>query len=421
MLDVDLGDIDLAWTGAWDITATAGVATAVLRPGATLAGVATLPFLDPPRQVALSGTSLGAGGWRVDGALVGALSAAGLSVTGATVEATLTPLGFSGTVDLDVELAVGTAAPIVGDLVMAWTPTGTQLAGTIRLDGVVADPVARFDGITLQVATTVAGTIIDLVSDLDGSIALFPGVDLVTFEQPTGSLTADGVLTVGAATATAVIAGGIVVTLDAPTITLDPDAVVPSPIITVPSATATIPSLGDISVTLLDLQLMNDGTVRVSQAIADPRAVTDSLGIAGLLPFDVTYVSVAFPDPALPLDRFDATISGSFDFDALGGAAVHPRAHDRRPRRRCRRRRCRRRVHLHRPRRLLRRDPSRRPRTGHDRVRRPRRRSRRRRGDDHARRVRRRRRTRRSRRPVDGADRRGDERGHDRQRPERLD
>ena len=323
-LDVDLGDIDLAWTGAWDITATAGVATAVLRPGATLAGVATLPFLDPPSQVALSGTYLGAGGWRVDGALVGALSAAGLSVTGATVEATLTPLGFSGTVDLDVELAVGTAAPIVGDLVMAWTPTGTQLAGTIRLDGVVADPVARFDGITLTVATTVAGTIIDIVSDLDGSIALFPGVDLVTLEQPTGSLTADGVLTVGAATASAVIAGEIVVTLDNPTITLDPDAVVPSPIITVPTATATIPSLGDIGVTLLDLQLMNDGTVRVSEAIANPRAVTDSLGIAGLLPFDVTYVSVAFPDPALPLDRFDATISGRFDFDALGGLPFTP-------------------------------------------------------------------------------------------------
>ncbi len=323
-LGVDVGDIDLTWTGAWDLAAAAGVASAVLRPGATLAGVATLSFVEPVSQVALSGTYLGAGGWRVDGALVGAVSAAGLSVTGATVEATLSPIGFSGSVDLDVELAVGAAAPIVGDLVVDWSPTGTQLAGTIRLDGVVADPVARFDGITLDVATTVAGTSIELVSDPDGTIVLFPGVDLVTLEQPTGSLTADGVLTVGAATATAVIAGGIVVTLDAPTITLDPDAVVPSPIITVPSATATIPSLGDISVTLLDLQLMNDGTVRVSQATADPRAVTDSLGIAGLLPFDVTYVSVAFPDPALPLDRFDATISGSFDFDALGGLPFTP-------------------------------------------------------------------------------------------------
>ena len=324
-LDVDLGDIDLAWTGAWDITATAGVATAVLRPGATLAGVATLPFLDPPstaralghlprrRRVARRRCARG--------------NVCRPPASRSPVRPSKRPshrLGFSGTVDLDVELAVGTAAPIVGDLAMVWSPNGTQLAGTIRLDGVVADPVARFDGITLEVATTVAGTTIDLVSDPDGSIALFPGVDLVTFEQPTGSLTTDGVLTVGAATATAVIAGGIVVTLDAPTITLDPDAVVPSPIITVPSATATIPSLGDISVTLLDLQLMNDGTVRVSQAIADPRAVTDSLGIAGLLPFDVTYVSVAFPDPALPLDRFDATISGSFDFDALGALPFTP-------------------------------------------------------------------------------------------------
>jgi sugar lactone lactonase YvrE len=97
-LDATLGDAVLTWSGTWDVTAAAGTASATLRAGATLGGTATLTFLDDggsPAAVSLTGV-LEPEGWRIGGGLTGQLSAGGVTVTAATLDALLTPTTFSG-------------------------------------------------------------------------------------------------------------------------------------------------------------------------------------------------------------------------------------------------------------------------------------------------------------------------------------
>ncbi|HEX4980069.1 MAG TPA: HYR domain-containing protein, partial [Ilumatobacteraceae bacterium] len=321
-LDIDLGDTDLTWTSAWNVTSAGGMAAGSLLPGATLTGSAMLPFLEPATVVSVAGTYV-ADGWTIDGSITGAPTVAGLTVTGGDLHAELTSTSFTGTATLGIELPIGGAAPIDGNLVVDWSPAGVELAGSMRLDGVTAGSIARFDGITLTFTTTSDVTAIELTSDPDGAIVLFPGQDLFTLNQPFGSLTSDGVLTIGAASATGLIAGEVVVSAVNPSIVLDPAAAVPSTLLTLPSATGSVPSLGDVSVTFNGLQLMNDGTFRATSIVADPADITDTLGIAGILPFDVDRVAIVFPDES-NLDRFDATVSGTFDFDALGALPFTP-------------------------------------------------------------------------------------------------
>ncbi len=222
-------------------------------------------------------------------------------------------------------------APINGELGIAWSPTDTTLAGAIRLDGVVAGTVARFDGITLAFATSVAGTSITVVSDAPdpsipgdpgGSIALFPqgAEQLLLLEHPSGSFTPDGVLTLSAARAVGTIAGEILIEATSVEVRLaTPAPNDPQPIVSFGDVSGTVPSLGDLTVTFTGLQLMDDGTFRVVEVTADTADVDDAIGVAGLLPFKITRVSLVFPDPS-KLDTFDATVTGRFDLTGLSAA-----------------------------------------------------------------------------------------------------
>jgi hypothetical protein len=324
-LDAGLGDVDLTWAGTWDVGATNGTASASLRAGATLGGTATLTFLDDdgaPPVVTLTGV-LEPAGWRITGALTGQLSAGAFTVSGASLDALLTSSSFSGTGILDAEVSVAGSETITGQLVIEWRPTGTTVSGTMDLDGVTAGVLARFDGITLGFEATGTGVEISLSSRSNGRIVLFPEQQLLTVAEPSGSLSTDGTLTFTAATATGLVAGVVELEAADPQITLRSPGPSPSALLTLPSVVGSVPSLGGATITFNGLQLMDDGTFRASSVVADPADIEAALGIAGILPFDIDSVEIAFPDNQ-NLDRFDATVTGTFDGAALSTLPFTP-------------------------------------------------------------------------------------------------
>ncbi|HSL72926.1 MAG TPA: HYR domain-containing protein [Ilumatobacteraceae bacterium] len=324
-LDADLGDTELTWDGTWDVSSTDGTASSSLRTGAALGGTTTLTFLDgggAPPVVDLNGV-LEPAGWRISGALSGQFSAGALTVTGASVDALLTPTSFSGTGTLDAEVSLAGSETIPGQLTIDWRPTGTTVSGTMDLDDVTAGALARFDGITLGFAATGTGIEISLSSKDDGRIELFHDQQLLTVVEPSGMLSTDGTLTFSAATATGLVAGVIEIEATDPEITLRAPGTTPSALLTLPSVVGAVPTLGGASIEFTGLQLMDDGTFRASSVVADPADIEAALGIAGILPINIDSVAIVFPDND-NLDRFDAEVTGTFDATALAGLPFTP-------------------------------------------------------------------------------------------------
>jgi sugar lactone lactonase YvrE len=329
-LDADLGDVELMWAGTSDVSAAkgpgaTGSASASLRAGATLGGTATLTFLDnggTPAAVELQGV-LEPGGWRITGGLSGELSAGAFAVTSASLDALLTATTFSGTGTLGAEVSLAGSGTITGELVIEWRPTGTTVSGTMSLDGVTAGALARFEGITLGFTATSSGVEISLSSEPGGRIVLFHDQQLLTIVEPSGTLSSDGTLTFSATSATGLIAGVVEIEMTDPEITLRRPGPTPSALLTLPSVVGTLPSLGGATVTFTGLQLMDDGTFRASSVAAEPADIAAALGIAGILPFQIDSVAIVFPD-SQNLDRFDATVTGTFDHTALSALPFTP-------------------------------------------------------------------------------------------------
>ena len=81
-------------------------------------------------------------------------------------------------------------------------------------------------------------------------------------------------------------------------------------LLTVGSATGTFPDLGDLAITVTGFVLSKDGVFGAGSVVVASHGFAESIGLGGVLPFDVTSVTVVFPDRT-NLDSFEVRVVGS--------------------------------------------------------------------------------------------------------------
>jgi hypothetical protein len=102
-----------------------------------------------------------------------------------------------------------------------------------------------------------------------------------------------------------------------------------SEIVTIASISASLPGLNDLSATVTNLVISDDGAFTVGAVAIDaPSGIVDAIGLGGLLPFDVSSVEATFlgdenenrvrdAGETFSLTQFDLTVEGSFSADAF--------------------------------------------------------------------------------------------------------
>ena len=105
--------------------------------------------------------------------------------------------------------------------------------------------------------------------------------------------------------------------------------------VAIAAVTCSFPSLDDLTVTFTNLTLDRaTGKFGADSVDVSSAGFVQTIGLGGVLPFDVTDITVTFPDHT-DLDRFAVAVEGRFDFTpfqglpftpeiGLGGVAVTP-------------------------------------------------------------------------------------------------
>ncbi len=317
-LDFETGPLTLGWTGAWTMDG-AGVATGLQRVDGSLV---------------LPGVTQGGAGASFD--VTGVLSAGQWHLTAQGDAGAAYLLGgfdagsLSFAADIGPDTLVGSGAIVL----IAAVPGGDRTvalsvafdASQLTIEGSAAIP-------TLAVGSPVLLELIDAFvtvafdaalpgGPLTGGVEVGAATATLLPADPVGSATGlngglapDGAFTLDAATAQLQIAdGAIVVDLAVASFGVGPGS--GAELLSVGSATGTFPALDDLTVEFTDLVLAKDGTFGASSVEVASQGLAQSIGLGGILPFDVLEVTVVFPDPG-DLTRFDVSVVGRFDFSAF--------------------------------------------------------------------------------------------------------
>ncbi|MCZ7628883.1 MAG: hypothetical protein M5U19_07370 [Microthrixaceae bacterium] len=78
-----------------------------------------------------------------------------------------------------------------------------------------------------------------------------------------------------------------------------------------------MPSLNGLGVTFTGLHLNRDGTWGADGVAVATQGLLQTIGLGGIVPFDITSVALDFPDME-DLDAFEVSVTGSIDFAAMG-------------------------------------------------------------------------------------------------------
>jgi hypothetical protein len=338
------GENQFEWSGVWTVTTpTAGspeVATGTqrLRLLLQLDGLST-GDLDAPDLVELNGV-LTAGVWELDGGLTQA-ALGGFRITDASFEATVDANGIRRA-RADASLILDDRDPDVPMLVevelvvdaTGWRLTGQGLFGDVSLLGLVELESAVVDVLVVADADGVGGTA-SLTAD---RAVVFPDPDddtrgLIVATHVEGSILADGSVSFRADEVVGNIAAGAVqFAVSGVDVGIGP-SFASQPLLVIDEVTASFASLPDTTVAVAGLTVLQDGRVGATSASIDSAGgVFESAGLGGILPFDVTEVTLEFDrviegtDPPLrALDAFDVSVTGSIDQEALGGLPVELR------------------------------------------------------------------------------------------------
>jgi hypothetical protein len=282
--------LELNWSSTSTLT-TDGVTTSVAN-APTLGGTLTLPEFEADLQGSFDGTT-----WTLHGTGQSS-SLDGISLSQLTSDATITPAGTSGSLDAVAGVDFGAG----GD---------TQ---QVALH-------ATFAGSHLHAAATVP--VPDQKIDIGpASLALHGPMLTVTLDADTQGPTASLAASVHADSVTGALRG--VVDFDLAGLDLHLGVAPSAHVFDAGSVTATIPSLGDVGVTLTGFHLNGDGTFGLSTVSpVVPHSLVQGVGLAGILPFDLTGVTLAFPDHE-NLDQLTLDVEGKFDLPAMAALPFTP-------------------------------------------------------------------------------------------------
>ncbi|HSL75297.1 MAG TPA: HYR domain-containing protein [Ilumatobacteraceae bacterium] len=327
-------------TGATTLTTTQRLAARIELPGFTT-GAAT-----PAPAVELTGVLEDRGGvvgWNVDGNLD---APDGLELDGFTVTRLLGS-GFVTATAVDLAIEVGL---VVGDGPDAATiearldvsPAGWTLTGTAAIEQLTVGPI-RVTDVDIQVdasytAPDDAGTlspavpsgtttVIVRITAASGEILGPDGEPIATVTGISGTVRSTGRIRVDAATVDADVGDVLRIRLtDVVVQTPDADGVIVSTAV----AEATATQLGDLTVTIEDLEIRSDGTFGARRAVVEqPEGIARSLGLAGLVPVDVTELELLFTDVdsdgrVRDLGEFEIAVVGTVDLSGWVDTGIEP-------------------------------------------------------------------------------------------------
>ena len=344
-LSITDGANSFAWSGSWSIATTPGEPPEVttgpqrLRLLLQLDGLST-GTVDAPDVVELNGV-LASGVWRLDGSLSQA-AIGGFRITDADFDATVDATGIVDARasaklildDRDPDVPVFVDVTLVVET-NGWRLSGqglfgnASLLGLVELDDAVVDVlvVADGDGVggNAQVTADRAVVFPDSVDRTTG---------LVVATDVTGRILGDGSVSFTASSVVGNVAEGAVqFQADAVDVAIGP-AFADRPALVIDEAvTATFANLPGTTVSVTRLTVLQDGRVGATSASVDNQGgVLESAGLGGILPFDVTDVTLDFDQvidgvtpPLSSLDSFDVSVTGSLDQGALAALPVTPR------------------------------------------------------------------------------------------------
>lgn len=330
-LALDAGPFSIDWDGSWTMGPSG---TEIETP--TIDGSLTLPGLDTcdplaPADLAVTSELL-ADRWLLtaEGPVSECYLFGGFEAGDVAFTAEVGPDALAGSGALTL------TAPVPGGdrtlaLTAAFDPTELTVGGSLNLPQIDLGDVVLSD-VTIGASFTSALPGGPLTGDVTVSAAsadLLDGVGTAT--DLVGTLTSDGDLVLRAATVAASIEGAIDLALTDVELSFGPGA--GSDLFRVDAATGTFPALDDLRVTFAGLFLSRAGMFGASGIDVESRGLAQSIGLSGILPFDVTEVTVVFPTPS-DLSTFLVSVVGRFDFGAfppgltprvgLGGAVVTP-------------------------------------------------------------------------------------------------
>ncbi|MCE7882617.1 MAG: hypothetical protein DYH08_01925 [Actinobacteria bacterium ATB1] len=340
-LDAGFDPVELAWDSTFTLEVDSDFETTI-DVDARLEGTLTLPGLTEagdPAEFDLVGTyDSGMETWTLtgEGASGAEYALRGFDVEELGFTIVLTPEVFSGTASLSLKADLGGPE----------TPLTLDCDGAFDHSVLHAECHLALDEANISDNPTLVhlhGATVDAV--FDGDIAtgdMSGGVDvaaatLVVLPEPaptgqvpegaaraenvTGSLDTDGNLALHAGLLTGSIGGKIDFSAAEVDFSLGPDAT--GPVFTVDTVTATIPSLNGLGVTFSGFHLNRDGTFGAESISVASEGFLQTIGLAGILPFDITEVEVEFPDHE-DLDSFDVAVTGHFDFASMAALPFTP-------------------------------------------------------------------------------------------------
>lgn len=337
---------DATWTSAPDATgATRITTTQELDLRIDLPGFAVADT-EAPTAIELNGVLAerdGVVGWNITGT---AVPASGLELDGFTVTR-LAASGFVSASVYDVTIDVGL---LIGDGPGAVTVNGQldlgnggwNLDATASIDEVAFGPI-RLTDVTFEVSgsyqdpsaltalrRTEGGGSASVSVSLQAATAEVldgDGVAVISLQGLTGDIRSSGVVSVVAQQAAADIGNVLRIELtDVAVGTPDANGVV----LAVGSARATATELGDLAVTITDLELLADGRFTARSASIDqPDGIAQTIGLAGLVPVDVTSLSLAFTNVdddgrVVDLSQFEVAVDGTVDLSGFADLPFEP-------------------------------------------------------------------------------------------------
>ncbi len=352
-------DTTVVWNGDWTSTSGADGATGITTaqmvrliqdlPGFAVGGVSAPTTIEATGTLTTLPTVGGVTGWALTGSAtpVAGLDLGGFTVTDLDLSGFVSP--SSSSITVDAGLVIGDGADqieahvellIDGDgFAGSATVTAAELAvGPFRFSDVelvvsvdVSVPgcpectrtVVLGDGTLVSVSAALTAGSATLVDTAGGTIAAMTGIS--------GSLDADDQVTLTAATFDASVGdvldvAAVRVSLHTPT----GDGPEGDVVLAVDSLTATAPALGDLTVAITGLRVHADGRFSATGAtVEQPAGFARSIGLAGLVPVDLTALRLEFTNTdadgaVVDLSEFVVEVDGTVDLSAFDALAFDP-------------------------------------------------------------------------------------------------
>lgn len=291
-------------------------------------------------SVTLGGYTDGVWGGDFGGALsVTSLNENVTASASATVSGSVDVATKRVTVNTAATLNLGLADTITlndAALTLNFTLTDTVDSGLVLAVSEASASVATLKVGTIFEASAVTATFTDLtvsgngvalgaISFSAGSATLLPEMDSITatttdFSGRYDFTTDPDTFELTAATVHFALAG--VVSLEATGVSLTP---MNETVFAVAAVSATLDGF-DSSAAVTDFALARDGTPTAGGIAINTEGLADSIGLGGVLPFNIAGIEIAAPEAGgrISFGDFDLTVSGTFDFGALEALPFTP-------------------------------------------------------------------------------------------------